>query len=84
MYNIFRLSILAIMLIFIYKTVAQTPKLQEGVCIYNKQYNQTKKITEVRTFVYEYCIYKNGKCKGNYTVRQDWFNFQHTLTKCPE
>jgi len=55
-----------------------------NTCAFNKEYQQVKKIKEVRTFVYEYCIYNgNSQCEGKYTIRKDWFNKNHKKVQCP-
>lgn len=52
-------------------------------CVYNTQYQQHKKITKVRQFVYEYCIFKGLECKGDYLHSKRWFNKNHVITECP-
>lgn len=52
-------------------------------CVYNKQFQQHKKITKVRKYVYEYCIYNNLECIGKYIIRKTWFDKNHVKTECP-
>jgi len=73
------------LLYFFVAIVSVAQAFDEGQCVYNKQYKMLKKITKVRTFVYEFCIFdRDFSCSKKLTTRKDWFNQQHVLTSCPK
>ena len=79
------MRLLFFFLLLIYVVLAsQSRAFEVGTCVFNKQYQQVKRIKDRRLFTYRYCIYDGAsQCKGNYTVRKDWFNKNHKSVKCP-
>lgn len=55
------------------------PKFEVGDRVYNPQFKQLKKITQVELFNYRYQILKNTKWTGDYYTRIVWFDRNHKI-----
>lgn len=57
------------------------PKFKAGEIVFNKQFQQIKKITKVELFNYRYCIVQRNQCLGDYYTRIRWFDKNHIRRK---
>lgn len=55
------------------------PKFKVGDKVYNTQFKQVKKITQIEIFNYRYQILKKSKWTGDYYTRIVWFDRNHKI-----
>lgn len=77
-----RFFILTFLLVVCLVSVLHAPKFKIGDCITDDRTELIRKITDVRTVSYEYCIYKNKKCVGKRFIRTVFFDRIMYKTLC--
>lgn len=64
---------------------SKKPQFKVGQCAKDSIHEKTRKVTQVRTWVYNYCLMRDNKCsEKQYSMRIKDFDRLMKLTKCPE